>query len=117
MTEVVRTTKKQDLLASAKNCRGTMPAKSISWRWNAPTEREATQAVISYYGKQVGTMTVQPNGEINGAITLWVNDGSGSNVWVEASTHDGYPDFKSCGNQLFYKFKRAAEAAGFHWPW
>lgn len=115
----LKATDRQNLLHTLYGTdKGTMPAKSISWQWGPDVEeRDATEAVIKYARQAAGKIYLDGQGEFQAEISIVVVALDGSKVTIQAQTYEGFRDIKSAGNQIFYKFQRAAKQAGFHWPW
>lgn len=118
MTPSFKTNDKQDLLQKVYNKpRGTMPAKSISWRWGDGDEQSATEAEVTYNRKPIGTIKRDRFGEFQGRVEFEVEALDGTKELIIVETYEGFDSIKMVGNQLYYKMKRECQSRGFHWPW
>lgn len=98
--------------------KGTLPGKSISWKWDPNiTEREATEAIIMYARKPAGRIYLDSHGEFQASMEIEVEGLDGQMHLISAQTYEGFESIKMAGSQIYYKFRRAASQAGFHWPW
>jgi hypothetical protein len=101
--------------------RRCMPAKSCSWKFEGPDgspsgEKEAVACRIYYNGVIAGRMALNAEGEWVGHMHCVVDD-DGIIRDIAGQSDEGMPDSKTCGCQIWHKFRRSVSAAGLAMPW
>jgi hypothetical protein len=89
-----------------------MPAKSFSWRVNGLNDEDSTYALISYAKHNRGKMT-KVDGEWVGTLSCRIKISDKETIEITGSALEGYPNTKTCANQIWYKFCRDARSKGF----